>query len=127
MKPIGYLLLVTTFASLTPDRVALQERQATAQRAETPIDLRCNLTYGEPFDITVDLGRRIVQFHGGPNIPIVESHRVAGAVSLRGSSGSYHVESALGPKPHILFWETGSTPQKADCRRQATQAPARQS
>lgn len=119
MKPIGYLLLVATAASLAPDQMARPEMSAAARQAEA-IELRCNLTYGAPFDVTIDLGRRMVEFHGGPHIPIVESNRVAGALRLRGSSGSYHLESALGADPHLTFWETGSTPQKAECEQKAT-------
>ena len=120
MKPIGYFLLVTTAASLAPNQMARPEKPTAAQQADAAIQLRCNLTYGLPFDVTIDLGQRMVQFHGGPHIPIVESNRVSGALRLRGNSGSYHLESAVGAKPHVTFWESGSTPQKADCTQQAT-------
>jgi hypothetical protein len=119
--------LPTLFAcavlAVVPDAPDPQaESGATVRARAAPIDLRCTLVEGIPFDVTVHLASGVIRFHGGPQIPIGHVRTRPGLLEVDGRSATYQVEARIGARTALTFGEFGAQPQTVPCAR--ADAPA---
>jgi hypothetical protein len=90
---------------------------ASASSLPAEIDLRCSLSEGHTFSVSVDFVGQRVRLENGPNIPVSNVLQNGDRTLIRGRSDWFNMEAVIGPEISITLGEKESALQTLNCTR----------
>lgn len=79
------------------------------------ISLVCVLVPGKIFRLEYTKSMHRVRFSGGPGLPVQQIIFADGELLIKASSEVYSLTLRIAGKSFVIFGETGSRPQRAEC------------